>query len=104
MRKRDYFHAHRMRSCLEDYALQDLGFSGFPFTWCNNHEEPNTVRAHLDRGCGDTGWVQLFPSSRLHHIHTAASDHLALTVELEPNSVRRKDKQTPRFRFEAAWT
>ncbi|KAL0442468.1 UNVERIFIED_CONTAM: putative mitochondrial protein [Sesamum latifolium] len=68
---------HNFRNCLLECDLHDLGFQGSAFTWCNNQQEPYTVRERLDRACANDAWTQAFP---------------------EDFSGSRK-----RFRFEAAW-
>jgi hypothetical protein len=37
------------RNVFDDCGFVDLGFNGFPFTWCNNRDPPNTTSVRLDR-------------------------------------------------------
>lgn len=37
------------RSMLADCGLSNLGFSGIPFTWCNNREGQHKIMEQLDR-------------------------------------------------------
>jgi hypothetical protein len=37
------------RQAVEDCSLQDLGFSGVPFTWDNKQQGNANVKARLDR-------------------------------------------------------
>ncbi|KAL0456254.1 UNVERIFIED_CONTAM: LINE-1 retrotransposable element O protein [Sesamum latifolium] len=48
---------HHFRECLWDCELHDLGFQGTNFTWCNNQQEPHTVRERLDRACVSLPWI-----------------------------------------------
>ncbi|KAL0462204.1 UNVERIFIED_CONTAM: hypothetical protein Slati_0108000 [Sesamum latifolium] len=41
------------RQCLDDCGLQDMGFKGDKFTWCNRRETLDTVQARLDRACSN---------------------------------------------------
>ncbi|KAL0408316.1 UNVERIFIED_CONTAM: hypothetical protein Sradi_1766000 [Sesamum radiatum] len=59
-------HLHDFRNALIDSRLFDVGFSGHPFTWCNNRESPYTVRKRLDRACTNSAWnncgpIHMFP-------------------------------------------
>ncbi|KAL0463166.1 UNVERIFIED_CONTAM: hypothetical protein Slati_0204200, partial [Sesamum latifolium] len=71
-------------NCLEHYELQDMGFRGFPVTWCNDSEIPQTVEARLDRACCNSRWAAIFPVARVLHGQVAVLDHLLVWVDLEP--------------------
>ncbi|EPS69625.1 hypothetical protein M569_05141 [Genlisea aurea] len=68
------------RKALEDCELHDIGFSGFPFTWCNKRKYPDTVRARLDRAVATTPWSQLYPTALVKHLSHGPSDHLPLLI------------------------
>ncbi|KAL0433422.1 UNVERIFIED_CONTAM: hypothetical protein Slati_2676500 [Sesamum latifolium] len=92
------------RECLADCDLQDLGFKGDIFTWCNRRETPNTVWACLDRACGNQGWIDLFPKTTVTHEFVACSDHSVIRIGLEDeDQTENSGRQKHRFRFEAAW-
>ncbi|KAL0450879.1 UNVERIFIED_CONTAM: hypothetical protein Slati_1644300 [Sesamum latifolium] len=91
------------RKCLSDCELQDLGFQGPIFTWCNNHREPNTVRERLDRACSSLSWSHLFPASKVNHVSSPYSDHAPLVIELRPQAACVVQKSQKIFRFEASW-
>ncbi|KAL0320306.1 UNVERIFIED_CONTAM: putative mitochondrial protein [Sesamum radiatum] len=86
------------RDCLDDCGLQDIGFEGAMFTWCNHREEPN-----LDRVCSDTKWANLFPRAKVSHVAASCSDHSALLVALDGELTRSPPRTKQRFRFEAVW-
>ncbi|KAL0435051.1 UNVERIFIED_CONTAM: hypothetical protein Sradi_0213000 [Sesamum radiatum] len=92
------------RECLCDFDLQDIGFEGDKFTWCNHRVEPFTVRARLDRVCSDSNWANMFPSTTIMHEVVSCSDHSALWIDLEGEQSRTKTRCRQPFRFEAAWT
>ncbi|KAL0443870.1 UNVERIFIED_CONTAM: hypothetical protein Slati_2109700 [Sesamum latifolium] len=71
------------RECLVDCGLQDLGYVGDTFTWCNNRVAPHTVRARLDRVCSNMAWADLFPHVSITHEAMVCSDHFILWVGLE---------------------
>ena len=52
----------KFRECLDFYALKDLSFSRFPFTWCNKHFDGSVVWLRLDRGLAFTDWMLKFLS------------------------------------------
>ena len=51
------------RDALDFCQLKDLGFSGFPFTWCNRRPGVHNVRIRLDRGVAIVNWMLQFPST-----------------------------------------
>ncbi|KAL0446061.1 UNVERIFIED_CONTAM: hypothetical protein Slati_1734000 [Sesamum latifolium] len=103
MHPRAQWQMNEFRQCLTDCELQDMGFKGAPFTWCNNREEPFMVRARLDRACCTKNWADLFPLAAVNNVATSGSDHWMVWVDLEPEAVPRPRKQQL-FRFKAAWT
>ncbi|KAL0301897.1 UNVERIFIED_CONTAM: hypothetical protein Sradi_6466500 [Sesamum radiatum] len=71
------------RQYLLDCDLQDLGFSGELFTWCNHCEFPTKVRERLDRACGDRQWIDRFPEATVSNLPIACSDHVALILKCD---------------------
>lgn len=55
------------RYMLSTYEVQDLGFMGPPFTWCNNIEGHNRISERLDRFLANSSWCELFPYGRVTH-------------------------------------
>ena len=48
------------RDALDFCRLKDLGFSGFPFTWCNRRSGDHNVWVWLDRGVANVNWILRF--------------------------------------------
>ncbi|KAK3230421.1 hypothetical protein Dsin_002302 [Dipteronia sinensis] len=94
------------RSALDDCGLEDLGFLGPPFTWCNKRDTDQLVQERLDRGVCNFQWRQLFHGSCIHHLEYWRSDHRPLLIEVmcRPGSILSRDsRQRRRFHFEACW-
>ncbi|KAL0317199.1 UNVERIFIED_CONTAM: hypothetical protein Sangu_2134200 [Sesamum angustifolium] len=83
-------------------ALSDLGFTGSPFTWCNGHRAPTTVRPLFDRACANSGLSSLFPDVSINHVPMTCSDHAALLIRLADTQGFGSKASWP-WRFEAAW-
>ncbi|KAK4392125.1 putative mitochondrial protein [Sesamum angolense] len=75
-------------------GLHDLGFVGSPFTWCNNHVAPDTIRVCLDRACGNPLWSQMFPETTVMHLDFVLSDHAPIIISTT-GSVIREIKRGP---------
>ncbi|KAL0318628.1 UNVERIFIED_CONTAM: putative mitochondrial protein [Sesamum angustifolium] len=86
-----------------DCELHDLGFQGPNFTWCNNQQEPFTIRERIDRACSNAAWSHAFPEARVLHLESPYSDHAPLVIELVPPVHWDLSGCRKRFRFEAAW-
>ena len=84
--------AHQMqafRDVLDECGLVDLGFNGFPFTWCNNRNPPNTTWVRLDRAVSTTDWLMRYPCARVDHLDVIKSDHKCLWLVCEPKNSRK---------------
>ena len=89
------------RNSLDACNLQDLGFSGSNYTWCNGRFGSQRTLIRLDRMVANAEWRSLFQGARVYHKSMAASDHCALILHLKTEQPRRRKK--PRFRFESMW-
>jgi len=90
------------RDALDFCRLKDLGFSGFPFTWCNRRPGDCNVWIRLDRSVATVNWMLRFPSTRVHHLDAYHSDHKPLLLCTDSEFKRFYCKGHP-FRFEAMW-
>ncbi|XP_038680946.1 uncharacterized protein LOC119981876 [Tripterygium wilfordii] len=89
------------QSCLEACCLEDIGYMGGKYTWCNNHRE-GAIFERLDRAVVDGNWRSLFPSAIVNHDVTTVSDHIPIVVDCLPNAVGGRTNK--RFRFEEMCT
>ena len=69
------------REALSDYRLEDLGYQGPKFTWCNMQNNEDVLFARLDREVCTREWLQLFPSAKARIIAFVFSDHHAVIVD-----------------------
>ena len=90
------------RETLDFCRFQDLGFVGSPFTWCNNQFDGTVTWIRLDRGVATNPWIQMFPSTRVHHISSSFSDHSPLWICTDDENARFYRERKP-FKFEAVW-
>ncbi|XP_071900933.1 uncharacterized protein [Coffea arabica] len=79
--------------------LMDIGFTGHPWTWCNNWEDTGEIKQRLDRGLCSLSWSQVYENIVCRHIDSYASDHSILIIDTKPNSSRRRK----RFYFDKTW-
>ncbi|XP_075675058.1 uncharacterized protein LOC142644299 [Castanea sativa] len=68
------------KEALDYCGFRDLGFVGALYTWCNNQFDKTTIWIRLDRGVATSSWIQMFPSTRVHHILGSLSDHCPLWI------------------------
>nr|XP_016490429.1 PREDICTED: uncharacterized protein LOC107810195 [Nicotiana tabacum] len=87
-------------SCMEDCGMCDLGFNGYPFTWCNGKGRRNRISERLDRVMINEGWLDLFHSNRVDHRGKTGSDHNLMIFKAGSDNV----EFTRYFRFLNFWT
>ncbi|KAH6762363.1 hypothetical protein C2S52_019796 [Perilla frutescens var. hirtella] len=63
------------RMALQDCALEDIGYSGFNYTWSNNHEGSKNILERLDRFLATDDWMEKFPLVKVEHLVRVVSDH-----------------------------
>ena len=85
---------------LEECELQDLGFTGSPFTWERGRGTVKWVQERLDRGLVTNDWRRLFPDAELKVVDVSTSDHQPLFLQLNKRIYVSKSK---RFNFENLW-
>ena len=89
---------------LDDCGLDDLGFDGPPFTWCNKREGLALIQERLDRCVGNLDWKMLFPLFKVSHLDYWRFDHRLVLLECKEDAVVVKEvKRGRRFRFEECW-
>ncbi|XP_009587519.1 uncharacterized protein [Nicotiana tomentosiformis] len=85
---------------MEDCGMCDLGFNGYPFTWCNGRGRRNRISERLDRVMINEGWSDLFHSNRVDHKGKTGSDHSLMIFKAGNDSA----EFTRYFRFLNFWT
>ncbi|KAL5819042.1 hypothetical protein ACOSQ4_022884 [Xanthoceras sorbifolium] len=94
------------REALDACGLQDLGFEGPLFTWCNGRMGDAFVQERLDRYVCSRDWLSRFPASYVQHLDFWKSDHrpilLHIAVQGSVLSDRRGGRRY-RFHFEESW-
>lgn len=79
--------------------LGDLGFLGYPFTWCNKGGKESHILECLDHCLANSQWCALFPNYSTRHDHASYSDHYP--IWLETNGLKQSRRGHKPFRFEA---
>jgi endonuclease/exonuclease/phosphatase family metal-dependent hydrolase len=69
------------REALNFCELEDIGFSGLPWTYNNNQGGRRNVRVRLDRGTANSEWSMKFPEATVTHLNSSRSDHKALLLK-----------------------
>ena len=63
------------RDALDYCGLRDIGYNGYPFTWCNRRPGHHNVWVRLDREVVSVDWMLKFPTTHVHHLEAFYSDH-----------------------------
>ncbi|XP_015168636.1 uncharacterized protein [Solanum tuberosum] len=68
--------------CLSECGLQDAGYSGAKFTWCDNKDPPNTIWKRLDILVYNTNWFDDYNTTSVSYLSRTCSDHAPLLVNM----------------------
>ncbi|XP_073360676.1 uncharacterized protein [Aegilops tauschii subsp. strangulata] len=85
------------RDCLQICELEDLGFSGIPYTYDDGQAGFRNVQVRLDRACVDEALRDIYPAARVVHLATSCSDHIPLLINLEGVQEPRRRMSIPRY-------
>lgn len=85
------------RDALSDCNLEDLGYSGDPFTW-----KRGRMRERLDRVVVNGVWQNMHPGGMVQHMEFSRSDHRPLLLDTEFQSIPNNARSSSQ-RFEAKW-
>lgn len=90
------------KKATRDSGLTDLGYKGYPFTWCNRCFGAYIIEKRLDRALCSRNWGNNFKELPDMHIKTWSSDHYPIIMELvEKEREARWNKRTfPRVHYE----
>lgn len=92
------------RDVVDQLEMQDLGYEGYKYTWCNRRDAENNVQVRLDRALGNNQWISLYPHYKVLHLPFASSDHCPILLDSYCNETRvHRDGVRRRFRFEKMW-
>ncbi|XP_030948600.1 uncharacterized protein LOC115972446 [Quercus lobata] len=86
------------RDVVDELGFIDLGFSSRKFTWRGKRGE-SMILERLDSSFATPSWLELFPATRVQHLHSNAFDHNPIIIKPE-GIVHCKNKP---FRFESMW-
>lgn len=81
--------------------LQDLGYRGLCFTWCNRREGNEYINERLDRFLATSEWSQIFLDSSVVHDFAAYLNHRPIWINTEGQGRLIRGRRT--FRFESIW-
>jgi hypothetical protein len=72
------------KEALEDCGMEDLGYSGDMFTWCNHHHNvEGYIRERLDRAVANWEWMEMFSGYEVTNGEQRHSDHRPIIFSLE---------------------
>ena len=81
--KRDVGQVREFRECLSRFGLNDLGFVGQRYTWCNRRYGEHRTKLRLDRIVASMSWIERFPKASVHHFAMSISNHCLLMLFLD---------------------
>lgn len=87
---------------LETCQLEDLGFVGPKFTWCNKRDGGQVIMEHLDRALANNRWQELFTFRQVEIFASCTLDHAPVFIWFH-NKRRSRDKRCSRFQYEVTW-
>jgi hypothetical protein len=100
--ERDEWQMRAFREAVEDCALQDLCFSGLPFTWDNRQDGHTNVKSRIDRALGNVALLHQFQVVKVKHVSIVHSEHCMVVTELRKHAQFRPTGNRV-FRYENVW-
>jgi endonuclease/exonuclease/phosphatase family metal-dependent hydrolase len=76
---RSQHYMQAFRDAINGYNLEDIGFSGDPFTWRRGR-----IRERLDRVLASSAWTTMHLDAALMHLESMHSDHSPILLDTEP--------------------
>ncbi|WMV30181.1 hypothetical protein MTR67_023566 [Solanum verrucosum] len=67
---------------IEACGLTDIGYTGLPFTWCNQRDVEARVWKRLDRAMVNDKWLEVMPQTTIENLSSVGSDHTPLLMEM----------------------
>ena len=96
--------AAMFREALDYCLLEDLHFTGHPFTWTNNQGGDKNLQERLDCFVANEGWRGLFGGAYVSHLTKRRSDHLPIILTLKKSIENPRERRRKKlFRFEEMW-
>lgn len=94
----------QFREAVNFCSLEDLGYTGSPFTWSNGRQGTMNIRERLDRCLANPGWKSRNHGYKIRHLPRYKSDHSPVILEC-CDDVRIEGRVGGRygFRFEHMW-
>ncbi|KAK8936381.1 hypothetical protein KSP39_PZI013102 [Platanthera zijinensis] len=89
-----------MDAAVTELDLQELGFTGSAFTWCNNQPGLGRVLGRLDRVFVNSIVLDVIPLGSVRHLPRVGSDHCPLLLALGHVQNARQSRW---IRFEDTW-
>lgn len=82
------------KNLVECAGLQEVAFSGNPFTWSNWRKGNSIIIERLDRALGNSMWFDLYPNCHMFNLAPIASDHspILVTTSRENNPTKKPSK------------
>lgn len=102
---RDEWKMAGFREAVAECKLNDLGYTGLPYTWDNRQEGDRNVKVRLDRALGDDKFMDSLGATSVHHVQLAESDHCALLVKVKAweEAANQGGGKVKPFRYENMW-
>lgn len=71
------------RSTLDFCELNDMGFVGPKFTWCNMRGDGQFIKERLERVVANGEWEEMYPVRNIEVIATRCPDHTPLFLTFQ---------------------
>jgi hypothetical protein len=72
--------------------LEDFGYSGSNFTWCNKQEGGHFIKERLDQVLANSLWQDLFPIKQVNILAPCSFDHALVHLWYRWSNVKKGKK------------